>query len=230
MLRRSFVIPNIELKTLPVPGRSRLAWSRWKALARTRWPASSPVQNLAEHGNITRLMTALYADMAGYSRLFALDDTGTVARLRTLHHDLIEPTIHRHHGALVQTGGDSMLIIFDSVAQAVKCAISIQSATAIDSNDNSNDRRIRFRIGVDLGDIIMDGMNYHGDGVIVAARLQAVCPPGGVCVSRAVHERGGDRLGLPTQALGPLTLKHVARPVEAFVLWPAPQAIARLAG
>jgi adenylate cyclase len=166
-------------------------------------------------------MAALYADMAGYSRLFALDDVGTVARLRTLHQDLIEPAIHRHHGRLVQTGGDSMLIIFESVAQAVQCAVAIQLATGRAGDDGPHDRQIRFRIGVDLGDIIMDGMNFHGDGVIVASRLQAVCPPGGVCVSRAVHERGGDRLGLATQALGPLALKNVARPVEAFVLWPA---------
>jgi adenylate cyclase len=90
----------------------------------------------------------------------------------------------------VQTGGDSMLIIFESVAQAVKCAVTIQSATAVNSDCRPSDQRMRFRIGVDLGDIIMDGMNFHGDGVIVASRLQAVCPPGGVCVSRAVHERG----------------------------------------
>jgi adenylate cyclase len=175
-------------------------------------------------------MATLYADMAGYSRLFALDDIGTVARLRTLHQDLIEPAIHRHHGNLVQTGGDSMLIIFESVAQAVQCAVAIQSSTARDGNDRPHDRRIRYRIGVDLGDIIMDGMNFHGDGVIVATRLQAVCPPGGICLSRAVYERGGDRFGLPTQALGPLALKNVARPVEAFVLWPAHQEIAKLAG
>jgi adenylate cyclase len=175
-------------------------------------------------------MAALYADMAGYSRLFALDDIGTVARLRTLHDGLIAPTIHRHQGRLVQTGGDSMLIIFESVAQAVQCAVAIQSAAASDGDDWPNERRMRFRIGVDLGDIIMDGMNFHGDGVIIAARLQSVCPPGGVCVSRAVHERGGDRLGLPTQSLGPLALKNITRPVEAFVLWPARQEIARLAG
>lgn len=113
-----------------------------------------------------------------------------------------------------------MLIIFESVAQAVRCAVTIQCEVASNSDGWPLDRRIRFRIGVDLGDIIMDGMNFHGDGVIVATRLQAVCPPGGVCVSRAVHERGGERLGLQTQVLGALALKNVPRPVEAFVLWP----------
>ena len=90
-----------------------------------------------------------------------------------------------------------MLIIFESVAQAVKCAVTIQSEIEINADYWPSDQNMRFRIGVDLGDIIMDGMNFHGDGVIVASRLQAVCPPGGVCVSRAVHERGGRaRLGL----------------------------------
>jgi len=200
------------------------------AFANRSWPTRPPNRAVAGRGPITRLLAAVYADMAGYSRLFALDDTGTVARLRALHHDLIEPAIRRHHGRLVQTGGDSMLIIFESVAQAVTCAVTIQSETADDAADTPRDRRMRFRIGVDLGDIIMDGMNFHGDGVIVATRLQAVCPPGGVCVSRAVHERGGERLGLPTQALGALDLKNIPRPVEAFVLWPPQYEVPLLLG
>jgi adenylate cyclase len=198
--------------------------------ATRRWPIALPSRAVAGQTDITRLMAAVYADMAGYSRLFALDDTGTVARLRALHQELVEPAIRRHHGRLVQTAGDSMLIIFESVAQAVRCAVSIQSETASNGNSWPHDRRMRFRIGVDLGDIIMDGMNFHGDGVIVATRLQAVCPPGGVCVSRAVHERGGERLGLPTQALGPLALKNVTRPVEAYVLWPPEHDTLKLLG
>jgi adenylate cyclase len=194
--------------------KGRPAWNRWIDLFNKRWPAAPA------RGSVTRLMAAVFADMAGYSRLFSLDDTGTVARLSRLHHELIQPAIARHQGRLVQTGGDSMLIIFETVAQAVQCAVAIQSETAAADDGLPHDRRMRFRIGVDLGDIIMDGMNFHGDGVIVASRLQVVCPPGGVCVSRAVHERGGARLGLATQALGPLVLKNVARPVEAFVLWP----------
>lgn len=193
-----------------------------------RWRIALSSRVAHANRNVTRLMAAVYTDMAGYSRLFALDDTGTVARLRALHHERIEPAINRHHGRLVQTGGDSMLIIFESVAQAVKCAVAIQHEMGIDGANWPGDRRMRLRIGVDLGDIIMDGMNFHGDGVIVATRLQAVCPPGGVCVSRAVHERGGERLGLPFEALGPLALKNVARPVEAFVLWPHQHATANL--
>jgi adenylate cyclase len=159
-------------------------------------------------------------DVAGYSRLFALDDTGTVRRWDQLRRDRIIPVIEQHQGVLVQTAGDSLLVIFDSVAHAVKSAVAIQHALQIDNADRPLDRRIRLRIGVDLGDIIMDGRDFHGDGVIVAARLQALCPPGGVCISRAVHERGGGRLSLRTDALGPLALKNVPQPVEAFVLWP----------
>jgi adenylate cyclase len=221
MSRRSLVVRTP--KTVPVnPGASRTsAWRRWVESVNRRWPIALPGA-VAGRVPITRLMAVVFADMAGYSRLFALDDIGTVARLRTLHHELIEPAIRHHQGRLVQTAGDSMLIIFETVAQAVKCAVTIQSETAINADYWPSDQRMRFRIGVDLGDIIMDGMNFHGDGVIVASRLQAVCPPGGVCVSRAVHERGGARLGLATEALGPLALKNVGRPVEAFVMWPAP--------
>jgi adenylate cyclase len=229
MYRRPSIDPSPNISKRPSGAPQAPAWSRWIEFANRHWRGAHPVRASAGQHNITRLMAALYADMAGYSRLFALDDIGTVARLRTLHKDFIAPTIHRHNGRLVQTGGDSMLIIFESVAQAVQCAVAIQSATDSDGDDWPHDRRMRFRIGVDLGDIIMDGMNFHGDGVIVATRLQAACPPGGVCVSRAVHERGGDRLGLPTQSLGPLALKNITRPVEAFVLWPARQEIARLA-
>jgi adenylate cyclase len=102
----------------------------------------------------------------------------------------------------------------------VKCAVSIQSELAVENRFWPDDRRMLLRVGVDLGDVITDGTDFHGDGVIVAARLQAVCPPGGVCISGAVHDRGGDRLGLPYEALGALTLKNVPKPVEAFVLWP----------
>jgi adenylate cyclase len=194
-------------------------WRRWGT--NLRWPSVLTGRGSSEIACVTRLMAAVQTDMAGYSRLFALDDTGTVARLRQLRRDRIRPVIDRHQGMLVQTAGDSMLIIFDSISQAVRSAVAIQHGLALDNEDWPDDRRIALRIGIDLGDIIMDGMDFHGDGVIIAARLQAMCPPGGVCISRAVHERGGDLLGLRCEALGPLDLKNIARPVDAFVLWPS---------
>ncbi|MFL5255665.1 MAG: adenylate/guanylate cyclase domain-containing protein [Rhodopila sp.] len=174
------------------------------------------------HGRASRLLTAVHTDMVGYSRLFALDDVGTVARLRDLRRTVFLPAIRRHRGRLVQTAGDSMLITFDSVVQAVRCAVAIQDTLHARNQVWPADLRMQLRVGVDLGDIFADGTDFHGDGVIVAARLQTFCPPGGVCVSRAVHDRSADRLGLPFESLGPLALKNLERPVEAFVLWPSP--------
>lgn len=203
----------------------RSAPSVWNRIASTygsRWPFALANVIAGRKGYPSRLMAAVYTDMVGYSRLFGLDDTGTVARLQDLRHGLIAPAIRRHHGRLVQTAGDSLLVTFDSITEAVKCAVTIQYELGIENNHWPDDRRMRLRVGVDLGDVISDGRDFHGDGVIVAARLQAVCPPGGVCISRAVYDRGGDRLGLPCESLGLLMLRNVVRPVEAFVLWPSP--------
>jgi adenylate cyclase len=214
MLSR-FLVP---CKQLPPLSPRASAWRRLVLIGGGGWPVTGRFK--VRRGSVGRTMTVVYADMVGYSRLFALDNTGTVARLRDLRRHLVAPVIRRHRGQLVQTAGDSMLITFDSIAEAVKCAVSIQSELAVENRFWPDDRRMLLRVGVDLGDVITDGTDFHGDGVIVAARLQAVCPPGGVCISGAVHDRGGDRLGLPYEALGALTLKNVPKPVEAFVLWP----------
>jgi adenylate cyclase len=194
--------------------------NRWGWVRSKYWPRYLSRHQAGRPGQISRLMATVYTDIVGYSRLFALDDTGTADRLLDLHRRLVAPVIRRHHGELRQTAGDSMLITFDSVADAVQCAVNIQSEVATENEGWSRDRQMRLRVGVDLGDVIMNAMGFHGDGVIIAARLQAVCPPGAVCVSRAVHDRGGERLGLNSESLGLLTLKNVPRPVEAFVLWP----------
>ena len=156
----------------------------------------------------------LYADMVGYSRLIGLDDAGTLARLRALRGALIDPAIDEHGGRVVQTGGDSLLVTFDSIDGAVRCAVKVQQQVPNYDEGHALDRVIRFRIGIDIGDAIADGTDLHGDGVIVAARLQAECPPGGICVSRAVRDHVHDRLDLTFETLGALNLKNVARPVE----------------
>jgi class 3 adenylate cyclase len=186
-----------------------------------RWWATTLVDRIAGRGRpARRLMAVVHTDIVSYSKLFGFDNLGTVVRLKDLRRRLFEPSIRHHHGRLVQTAGDSMLITFKSISQAVRCAVTIQYALAIDNDVWPDDRRILLRVGVDLGDVIAEGWNFHGDSVIIAARLQAVCPPGGVCISRAAHDRAGERLGLPCEALGLLALKNVASPVEAFVLWP----------
>ena len=155
--------------------------------------------------------------MVGYSRLIGLDDRNarTAAGLRR---NLIDPAIEEHGGRIVQTGGDSLLIVFDSIDGAVRCAVKVQQQVPIHDGDQPPDRAIRFRVGINIGDAIADGTDLHGDGVNVAARLQAECPPGGICVSRAVRDHVHGRLDLAFEELGTLDLKNIARPVEAFVL------------
>jgi adenylate cyclase len=155
-----------------------------------------------------KLIAVVYADMVGYSYLIGLDDIGTLERLRALRSTLIDPAITEHGGEIVQTGGDSLLIVFDSIDGAVRCAVSIQQQVPYYDGDQPPDRAIRFRVGINIGDVIADGTDLHGDGVNVAARLQAVCPPGGICVSRAVRDHVHDRLDLVFEELGAPFQKH----------------------
>jgi class 3 adenylate cyclase len=225
MLRQFFRPNHPRPVGIASPGSASSVSGRLTSVVSRRWPLWAD-RTARNNGYASRLLAAVHTDMVGYSRLFALDDSGTVARLRDLRRNLVAPAIRRHHGQLVQTAGDSMLITFDSVTQAVKCAVTIQYELGQQNSLWPHDRQMHLRVGIDLGDVFEEGTDFHGDGVIIAARLQAVCPHGGVCVSQAVHDRGGDRLGLRSEALGPLRLKHCARPVEAFVLWPSPHPVA----
>jgi class 3 adenylate cyclase/TolB-like protein/tetratricopeptide (TPR) repeat protein len=165
-----------------------------------------------------RLVAVMHADVAGYSRLITMDDAGTVRRLRLLRRALIGPALRQHSGQIVQTGGDSVLIVFDSIEGAVDCAVQVQHQLPLYDGDQPSERRIRFRIGIDVGDAIPQAGDLHGEAVNIAARLQAACPPGGVCISRAVREHIQDRLGGGFVPMGALALKNIERPVEAFVL------------
>jgi adenylate cyclase len=167
-----------------------------------------------------KLVAVVHADIVGYSRLIGLDDVGTLERLRALRRDVIDPSIAEHGGRIVNTAGDAFLIVFDSVDGAVRCAVKIQQQMPNHDGEQSPDRSIRFRVGINVGDVIVDGSDVHGDGVNVAARLQAECPAGGICISRAVHEHVRGRLDLPSEGIGPLNLKNINQPVEAFVLRP----------
>ena len=140
-----------------------------------------------------KLIAVVYADMVGYSRLIGLDDEGTLKRLRTLRSALIDPAINEHGGRIVQTGGDSLLIAFDSIDGAVRCAVKIQQQVPIHDCDQPPERTIRFRVGINIGDVIAEGTDLHGDDVNVAVRLQAECPSGSICVTRAVRDHVRDR-------------------------------------
>ena len=168
-----------------------------------------------------KLIAVLYADMVGYTRLIRLDDTGTLERLRRLRKEVIDPAIEEHGGRVVQTGGDSLLMVFDSVAGAVHCAVQVQRQVPELDSELASDRAMQFRIGINIGDAIADGADLHGDAVNVAVRLQAECPPGGICVTRAVRDHVRHRLDLAFEELGSLRLKNIDRPVEAFALKPA---------
>jgi adenylate cyclase len=165
-----------------------------------------------------KLIAVVYADMVGYSRLIGLDDIGTLERLRTLRRNLIDPAIDEYGGRIVQTGGDSLLMVFDSIDGAVRCAMKVQQDVPIHDSEQSADRVIRFRVGINIGDAIADGTDLHGDAVNVAARLQAECPPGEICVSRAVRDHVHGYLDLTFEELGTLNLKNIERPIEAFLL------------
>jgi adenylate cyclase len=175
-----------------------------------------------------KLIAVVYADMVGYSRLIGLDDAGTLRRLRTLRRALIDPPIREYGGKVVQTAGDSLLVVFYSIDGAIRCALKVQQQVPVYDGDQPPDRRIRFRVGINIGDVIAHGTDLHGDGVNIAARLEALCPVGGLCVSRSVYDHVRGRLDLPFEPIGPLTLKNIARPVEAFVLRldPAAEAMA----
>lgn len=163
-----------------------------------------------------RLAAILAADVVGYSRLIRADEDGTLAALKALHADLIGPRISEHHGRIVKLMGDGLLAEFASVLEAVRAAAEIQQAVAERNAKAPEERRIRFRIGVNLGDVLIDGDDIHGDGVNVAVRLEALAEPGGLCVSAAVHEQVRDRLTLQFEDLGKQQVKNIDRPVRVW--------------
>ena len=177
--------------------------------------SSNPAANSPER---RKLIAVVYADMVGYSRLIGLDDQGTLERLRTLRRNLIDPAIDEHGGRIVQTGGDSLLVVFDSIDGAVRCAVKVQQQVPVHDRDQPPDRAIRFRVGINIGDAIADGTDLHGNAVNVAARLQAECPPGDVCVSRSVRDHVRGRLDITIEEVGALNLKNIAYPVEAYIV------------
>jgi adenylate cyclase len=163
-----------------------------------------------------RLAAILAADAVGYSRLIGADEEGTLAALKAHRLELIDPKVERHHGRIVKTTGDGALIEFASVVDAVRCAIDVQRGMAERNTGVPSDERIEFRIGINVGDIVIDGDDILGDGVNIAARLEGLAEPGGVLVSRAVRDQVRDRLDLVLEDLGEHELKNIARPVRVY--------------
>ncbi|HUT49914.1 MAG TPA: tetratricopeptide repeat protein [Alphaproteobacteria bacterium] len=166
---------------------------------------------------VTRRLAAIFAaDMVGYSRLMSADEEGTIARQKTHRRELIDPKIAEHGGRIVKLMGDGMLVEFASVVDAVRCAVEVQREMAERECDVPEDKRICYRVGINLGDIVIDGDDILGDGVNIAARLEAMAEPGGVLISRAARDQIRDKLDLPLEDLGEHTVKNIARPVRMF--------------
>src|SRR5262245_59230576 len=163
-----------------------------------------------------RLAAIVSADVAGYSRLMGRDESGTLSALKTHRRRLIDPKIAEYGGRIVKTTGDGLLLEFPSVVDAVRCAVDVQRGMAERNSALPDDRRIEFRVGINVGDIIIDGDDIFGDGVNVAARLQSLAEPGGICTSKVVRDQVQDKLNFTFEDLGEKDVKNIARPLEVY--------------
>src|ERR1700674_2063440 len=162
-----------------------------------------------------KLTAILCADVYGYSRLMGQDEEATLRTL-TSHRKIIDSQIELHHGRFVNSAGDSVLAEFASVVEAVNCAVDIQTGLKAENASLAPERRMEFRIGVNLGDVMVEGAQIYGDGVNVAARLESLAEPGGICISRTVHENIRNKLPLNFEDLGEQAVKNIAEPIRVF--------------
>ena len=163
-----------------------------------------------------RLTAILAADVVGYSRLMGEDEVGTLEGLKSCRRELIDPEIKKHHGRMIKLMGDGALVEFASVVDAVQCAAVIQRRMADRNKGTAEARQIRFRIGVNLGDIIVEGDDIYGDGVNIAARLQAIAEPGGICISGTAFDHAAHKVDVGFAALGEQRLKNIADPIRVY--------------
>ena len=219
------------------------ACTRWKsaALSRRTWNAVAVAgraivkrySNLLDQGGLLepwpRPVDSLRSsplDVAGYSRLMGVDEEGTHERLKAHLAQLVDPKIEEHQGRIVKNTGDGLLAEFASVVDAVRCAAEVQRGMIDREPEVPEERRIRFRIGINLGDVIVEEHDIFGDGVNIAARLEALAEPGGICISRTVRDHIRDKLPYPFEDMGEQSVKNIARPVRVYAL--RPEAIAAL--
>ena len=165
-----------------------------------------------------RLAAILAADVAGYSRLMSTDEAGTLATLQAHRSEVIAPAVAKHRGRIVKLMGDGILAEFDSVVDAVECAVEVQRAMAERNRGKPDQQRMLFRIGVHLGDVIVDGDDLYGDGMNIAARLESVAEAGGIGISRQAYDQVDGKLPLSWRALGPQTLKNIPKPVDVYAV------------
>jgi len=171
---------------------------------------------VSEEGVERKLTTIFAADIVGYSRHMGEDEAGTLARLKSLRKDLVQPRIAGGRGRIVKLMGDGLLAEFPSVVEAVRCAVDIQQDMVGREADLPDESRLRLRIGVNLGDIIVEGSDIYGDGVNVAARLEGLAEPGGICVSGKVYEEVKNKLPTAFEDLGEREVKNIREPVRVY--------------
>src|ERR1700721_37130 len=164
-----------------------------------------------------RLSAIVAADVAGYSRLMGLDEAGT-ARILREHRVVTDALVTKHGGRIVKTTGDGLLIEFPSVVDAVECAVAVQAGMTKRNEDVPKDRRMLFRMGINLGDILIEGDDILGDGVNIAARLESIAEPGGICISSSAYDQVRGKVAVEFADLGEQNLKNIARPVRTYAL------------
>ncbi len=179
---------------------------------------------MAELGERRRLAAIFAADMVGYSRLMEADEQGTIARHKVHRTELIDPKIAEHHGRIVKTTGDGMLVEFASVVDAVECAVAIQRAMAERERDVSEERRFQYRVGINLGDIVIEGDDIFGDGVNIAARLEEMAASGGICISGTAYDQLKRKVDVGYEFLGEQKVKNIETPVPVYRVLLAPEA------
>src|ERR1700680_1046032 len=173
---------------------------------------------MAEERVQRRLAAVLAADVAGYSRLMGQDEEGTLAGLKAVRKSLVDPTIAAYRGHIVKTTGDGLLVEFASAVDAARCGVEIQRGMAAQNVNVPQDVRIEFRIGIHVGDIIIDDNDIFGDGVNIAARLEGIAEAGGICISRQAFDQIEGKLQLAFREMGPQNLKNITRPIEVFAV------------
>ena len=193
--------------------------SRWHGIGCGYWLSCVIRRDptfLGEESLERRLSAILAADVVGYSGLMEADEVGTLSALKSHRTELIDRSITNHTGRIVKLMGDGALVEFPSVTEAVECAIEIQSGMSARNWDLAEDARIHFRIGINLGDVIVDGDDIYGDGVNVAARLEGLAEPGGICISDMVYQGVDGKLDLEFEDLGEQAVKNMVKPVRAY--------------
>src|SRR5262245_22941614 len=171
---------------------------------------------MAEERTQRRLAAILAADVVGYSRLMEVDEAGTLAALKARRRDVLEPLVGKHQGRVFKVTGDGVLIEFASAVNAVQCAVELQQGMATANEGQPEDRQILLRIGVNLGDVIVEGGDRYGDGVNIAARLESIAEPGGVLISGTTYDHAKNRIDATFEDVGAQSLKNIADPVRVY--------------